>query len=312
MRHAEQELIALPDDAEEDEKREYETACHAIVREANRLWAPSPGSTPIFTPDGGHDKYWARTGYPLADYQKTYDRLDKMPPNPYLDCKDAIAQESLPHESAHSQHHSSNNRTIHASITYLATRYMSSHPGLRSAPSNTALQNDIEMFRIPHHTHDREFLKRLHTQLLYRTWMLARANTYRQYLNLNKIPPIQEWDPLLPTPTPPSPNPATLSPTSNSATSNPPTPTPLTPPTSTALHNLAQKNHSILFQSQLFTRLPPPLQPLPTRSAILGPTLPKAGAVFIVRFRGIGLRSSGGEGVDKDGEGGGKGEGGGG
>ncbi|KAL9585354.1 MAG: hypothetical protein Q9212_001585, partial [Teloschistes hypoglaucus] len=54
----EQEHIGLPDDAEEDEKREYDAACQTIIKQGNRLWTPADGgSTPIFSPEGGHDKY---------------------------------------------------------------------------------------------------------------------------------------------------------------------------------------------------------------------------------------------------------------
>ncbi|KAL8662976.1 MAG: hypothetical protein Q9168_008172, partial [Polycauliona sp. 1 TL-2023] len=54
--------------------------------------------------------------------------------------------------------------------------------------------NDIETFRAGEHTNDTDYLTRIHTQLLYRTWMSELANKYKKSLNFHKLPLIEDWN----------------------------------------------------------------------------------------------------------------------
>ncbi|KAL8726814.1 MAG: hypothetical protein Q9181_005917 [Wetmoreana brouardii] len=212
LRELQKEPTELPEDADPREAHEYNQVCQAIIHEANRLWVQIGGSTPMFTPDGGHDKFWRRTGFSLADYKKNYDRLERIlasDPNPYKDKKRHVGDISdteyrawqLRHPEDADENFSSRTgsygrtrRGMIASVTYLAERYMASHPGPRNAPSNTALQADIELFRAGGFAKDYDAIERLRSQLLYRTWMMRQANSYREWMNLNKIPAIEAWD----------------------------------------------------------------------------------------------------------------------
>ena len=212
LKELHKEPIDLPEDAAADDARSYEEVCRAITSEANRLWVQLGGSTPMFTLEGGHDKFWQRTGFSLADYKKNYDRLKKVPasdPNPYTDRKRKVEDISdeefkawqLRHPEDADQDFGSRTggygktrRGLEASLTYLANRYMASRPGPRNAPSNTALQDDIEMFRAGRFAGDLDAIERIRSQVLYRTWMMRKANDYRKWMNLNKVPVIEEWD----------------------------------------------------------------------------------------------------------------------
>ena len=79
LKELQKEPIDLPEDVGADDALSYEQACKDITNEANRLWVQLGGSTPMFTPEGGHDKFWQRTGFSLADYKRNYDRLEKVP-----------------------------------------------------------------------------------------------------------------------------------------------------------------------------------------------------------------------------------------
>lgn len=212
LRELQKEPIELPEDASADEARTYQQVCQAVINEAHRLWVQLGGSTPMFTQDGGHDKFWKRTGFSLADYKRNFDRLDKVPASdakPLLDRKRHVAdvseEERLAWEARHPEAadlefgsrtggYGGSRRGISGSLIYLARRYASSHPGPRNSPSNTSLHNDIELFFSGAFDEDLEYIEEIRSQVLYRTWAMRSANNYREWLNLNKVPVIQEWD----------------------------------------------------------------------------------------------------------------------
>ncbi|KAL8803012.1 MAG: hypothetical protein Q9182_003438 [Xanthomendoza sp. 2 TL-2023] len=212
LKELQQEPHELPDDADEDESRTYGQVCQAVTAEASRLWVQCGGSTPMFTKDDGHDKFWKRTGFSLADYQRNYDRLERVPasdPNPYRDSKRRVSEVSQSEYEAWKARHPEDadeeystrtggygktRRGLGTSLTYLASRYMASLPGPRNAPSNTALQSDIELFRAGYHNNDLDTIERIRSQILYRIWMMQLANKIRAYLNLNKVPVIEKWN----------------------------------------------------------------------------------------------------------------------
>ncbi|KAL8833325.1 MAG: hypothetical protein Q9176_008031 [Flavoplaca citrina] len=218
LKELQQEPNDLPEDADADESRTYQQVCQAVVAEASRLWVQMGGSTPMFTPEGGHDKFWRRTGFTLADYKRNYDRLQKFPasdPNPIRDKKRDInsvsAAEIAAWEARHPEEadetyssrtggYGRTRRGMKTSLTYLASRYMSSYPGPRNAPSNTGLQYHIELFKAGQIDNDINLIEQTRSQVLYRTWMMQLANRYRRILNLNKIPIIQAWNQEQPTP----------------------------------------------------------------------------------------------------------------
>ena len=206
----------LPEDATADEAREYHELCQDIIGEASRLCPRVTGSTPMFTPEGGHDKFWKRTGIPLADYKRNYDRLKRVPAsdaNPIKDTKRPLDEITTEEISAWEARHPENaklkfgsrtgsygrtTRGMQSSLEYLAYQYLRSHPGPRNMPANTALHNDLELFVRRPWTYSYEDIERIRSQVLYRTWAMRSANSYRELLNLNKIPPIEEWDPANP------------------------------------------------------------------------------------------------------------------
>ncbi|KAL8997173.1 MAG: hypothetical protein Q9169_003500 [Polycauliona sp. 2 TL-2023] len=212
LRELQHEPHELPDDADADESRTYTQVCRAVIAEASRLWVRVGGSVPMFTSNGGHDKFWKRTGFPLAAYKRNYDRLERVPasdPNPYRDSKrdpnnvpdsEYYAWLARHPEDAEEEYGSRSGgygktrRGLGSSLAYLAGRYMASHPGPRNAPSNTAMHNDIEMFQAGNYDNDINTIERVRSQVLYRIWMSELANKFRTHLNLNKIPIIENWD----------------------------------------------------------------------------------------------------------------------
>ncbi|KAL8811853.1 MAG: hypothetical protein Q9223_001392 [Gallowayella weberi] len=185
LRELQQEPRELPDDADEDESRTYAQVCQAVTAEASRLWIQIGGSTPMFTKDDGHDKFWRRTGFSLADYQRNYDRLERVPasdPNPFRDTKRRLSEVSQSEYEAWQGRHPEN----------ADEEYGTRNGG--NAPSNTALHSDVELFRAGYHDNDLDTIERIRSQILYRTWKMQLANKIRAYLNLNKVPVIEKWN----------------------------------------------------------------------------------------------------------------------
>ena len=85
-------------------------------------------------------------------------------------------------------------RGMQSSLEYLANQYLKSMPGPRNMPANTALHNDIELFLRRPWTYEYDHIEMIRSQILYRTWAMRSANSYREWLNLNKVPAIEKWD----------------------------------------------------------------------------------------------------------------------
>lgn len=207
----------LPEDADADEARTYDEVCKAIVVEANRLCVQgstsfgSIGSTPMFTPEGGHDKFRRRTGYALANYKENFDRLVRVPASdtdpvrdnkrlvdeiPDVEIKDWQARhpEGSPGFQDRTGGYGETRRGMKSSLTYLAAKYMRSKPGPREEPANTSLHSQIELFFSGTFDTDDGKIEEIRSMVLYRTWMMRSANSYREWLNLNKVPVIEAWD----------------------------------------------------------------------------------------------------------------------
>ena len=212
LKELKDEATELPEDATTDEARSYRELCQDIIDEASRLCLRVTGSRPMFTPEGGHDKFWKRTGIPLADYKRNYDRLERVPAsdaNPIKDTKRPLDEITMEEISAWEARHPEEarlefgsrtggygrtTRGMQSSLEYVANQYLRSHPGPRNMPANTALHNDVELFLQRPWTHSYEVIERIRSQVLYRTWAMRSANSYRECLNLNKVPAIEEWD----------------------------------------------------------------------------------------------------------------------
>ena len=212
LKELQDEPTKLPDDATTHEARSYQELCQDIISEASRLCLRVTGSKPMFTPEGGHDKFWKRTGIPLADYKKNYDRLEKVPAsdaNPIKDTKRPLDEISMKEIAAWEARHPEEaklefgsrtggygrtTRGMQSSLEYLANQYLRSKPGARNMPANTALHNDIELFLRRPWAYDYEHIEMIRSQILYRTWAMRSANSYREWLNLNKVTTIEKWD----------------------------------------------------------------------------------------------------------------------
>ncbi|KAI9928591.1 hypothetical protein MW887_001805 [Aspergillus wentii] len=78
------EPATLPPDTDADTSREYREVTTALVAEMHRLCPPINitsgwGSSPVFTDNESHAKFWKRPGYSLDVYKRNYDRLRTIP-----------------------------------------------------------------------------------------------------------------------------------------------------------------------------------------------------------------------------------------
>ncbi|KAI4215227.1 MAG: hypothetical protein LQ351_002123 [Letrouitia transgressa] len=206
-------LSDLLEKATLEEARTYNQHREDVLREANRLCIPDKiymGSLPLFTTEGDDDKAFRRTGIALHYYQANFDRLKRVPASdkhPFVDKKRDVQPgdpEVKAWEVRHPQgdhtlagrtgYYGSTRRGMRSSVIYLARIYTRSLPGAREQPSNTHLHKEIDRFYGGLLAGDTERIERLRSQLLYRIWMLRRANNYARWLNLNKVPRIEELD----------------------------------------------------------------------------------------------------------------------
>ena len=206
LKELQDEPTKLPDDVTPHEARSYQDLCQDIIGEASRLCLRVTGSKPMFTPEGDHDRFWKRTGLPLANYKKNYDRLERVPAsgaNPIKDTKRPLDEITMKEVAAWEARHPEvsklevgsrtggygrTTRGMQSSLEYLANQYLKSMPGPRNMPANTALHNDIELFLRRPWTYEYDHIEMIRSQILYRTWAMRSANSYREWLNLNKVP----------------------------------------------------------------------------------------------------------------------------
>ncbi|KAL8710684.1 MAG: hypothetical protein Q9220_004702 [cf. Caloplaca sp. 1 TL-2023] len=216
LKEAEEEpLSEVLAEAQPQEIRVYEQYRRDVVSEANRLCTPAKfelgmGSLPLFTTEGDGEKAYHRTGFALHNYKANFDRLKRVPPSdahPYRDFKrDAQPgdQDVLDWENRHPEvtdmtfpertgWYGSTRRGMASSTIYFAKKYTSSFPGLKEQPSNTTLHSNI-MLLFAGGVTDPDHLERIRSQIMYRNWMMDRANKYAKWLNLNKVPRIQNFD----------------------------------------------------------------------------------------------------------------------
>ncbi|KAL8981289.1 MAG: hypothetical protein Q9177_005621 [Variospora cf. flavescens] len=213
----------LPQGTDPAKVRTYEDMSRDIFAEANRLCIPPRrlnmglvfGSLPLFTTDGKDDWFYQRSNLRLHPYKLNFDRLPTLPasdPHPYFDKKHdyqpndpVVKQWEARHPAAVDPTHSdrtagygTTQRGIRSSTRMLAARYMSSFPGDDSQAKNIHLHNKIRDFFAGFLDRNVREIENLRSQLLYRLWMMAKANEYATGLNLNKLPPIHQWDGTVP------------------------------------------------------------------------------------------------------------------
>ncbi|KAL8941114.1 MAG: hypothetical protein Q9216_002446 [Gyalolechia sp. 2 TL-2023] len=215
-----QEPSEIPGTTEPDIARTYADLTRDILAEANRLCIPSKfqfagGSLPLFTPQGGSDRFYERTHLQLHTYRKNYEQLPRIPasdPHPFMDKKrdvqpndpEVIAWDSRHPEASVPEHgnrtggYGTTRRGIRQSTYFLARRYMSSFPGDDSQSKNIHLHSMIRQLNSGVLDNDITAIEELRRQLLYRQWMTQLANQYATALNLNKLPPIERWDGRIP------------------------------------------------------------------------------------------------------------------
>ncbi|KAI4182248.1 MAG: hypothetical protein L6R41_006093 [Letrouitia leprolyta] len=215
-----QEPIMIPATADAHSVRKYADLTRDIVAEANRLCIPARmetagGSLPIFTTEGGSDRFYERTHLQLYKYRENFEQLPRIPasdPHPYSDKKRDLQpndpeveawnkrhpEVSLPEYSDRTGSYGTTRRGIRRSTHFLAHRYMSSLPGDDSSSKNIHLHKMIRQFKAGMLNHNMAAIEDLRRQLLYRLWMTQRANQYAQTLNLNKLPSIERWDGRIP------------------------------------------------------------------------------------------------------------------
>ncbi|KAL8723310.1 MAG: hypothetical protein Q9225_000362 [Loekoesia sp. 1 TL-2023] len=209
----------FPEDSDPAKVRAYGNLSRDILAEANRLCIPARreqlgtlfGSLPLFTTEGEDDWFYQRSSMQLHPYKENFDRLPTIPapdPSPYRDKKYDYGPDHpvvKAWESRHSEAadpsfsdrtggYGTTRRGIKSSTRILAQRYMSSFHGDDSSSNNIHLYNKIRQFFGGFIDHDIREIENLRSQLLYRIWMMQRANHYAQALNLNKLPPMHEWD----------------------------------------------------------------------------------------------------------------------
>ncbi|KAL8635524.1 MAG: hypothetical protein Q9226_009348, partial [Calogaya cf. arnoldii] len=159
-----------------------------------------------------HDPAFKRTGFGLHNYRQNFDKLRRVPPsdtNPYRDLKQDV-QPTDPRVIEWNKRHpegdteysdrtggyGQTSRGIRSSVGYMVHIYLSSHPGPRTAPSNTRLYSMIDHFRSGglDGIENISQLEHLRSQLHYRLWTMQVANQFARWLNLNKVPRIQDFD----------------------------------------------------------------------------------------------------------------------
>ncbi|KAL9024033.1 MAG: hypothetical protein Q9196_006811 [Gyalolechia fulgens] len=211
-----QEPSGLPVGADTNSTRTYVDLTRDIVAEANRLCIPTRfvtagGSLPLFTPQGSSDRFYERTHLQLHTYRRNYEQLPRIAasdPHPCMDKKRDLQSSdpeveawdkrhpevSLPEYSDQTGGYGTTRRGVRQSTYFLAHRYMSSLPGDNSMAKNIQLHNMIRRFNAGMFDHDVTAIEELRRHLLYRLWMIQRANQYAEALNLRKLPPVEKWD----------------------------------------------------------------------------------------------------------------------
>ncbi|KAI4170253.1 MAG: hypothetical protein LQ343_005136 [Gyalolechia ehrenbergii] len=211
-----QEPSGIPAGADANVIRSFADLTRDIMAEANRLCIPARletagGSLPLFTSEGGSDRFYERTHLQLHTYRHNYEQLPRIAasdPHPFMDKKRDVQpndqevkawekrhpEVSLPEYSDRTGGYGTTRRGIRRSTYFLAHRYMSSLPGDNSMAKNIQLHNMIRRFNAGILDNDMTAIEELRRHLLYRLWMLQRANQYAEALNLNKLPPIEQWD----------------------------------------------------------------------------------------------------------------------
>ncbi|KAL8769059.1 MAG: hypothetical protein Q9209_004845 [Squamulea sp. 1 TL-2023] len=219
------ELLKEPPESVEDlekagepnEVRLYQQFRMDILGEANRLCIGSKigmelGSLPMFTTEGDQDPAFRRTGFALHRYKDNFDKLRRVPAsdtNPYRDLKQDVQPNDprvIDWEKRHPEGdtdysdrtggYGQTSRGIRSSVRYMIQIYCNSHPGPKTLPSNTSLHSTISHF-LSGGLDGAENLRQvlwLRSQLLYRLWAMQEANQLTRWLNLNKVPRIQDFD----------------------------------------------------------------------------------------------------------------------
>ncbi|KAI4145497.1 MAG: hypothetical protein L6R39_003789 [Caloplaca ligustica] len=205
--------------------RTYEDMSRDVVAEANRLCIPARreksgtlyGSLPIFTTEGNDDWFYQRSNMQLHPYKLNFNQLRTIPasdPSPYMDKKhDYMPNDPIvkawderhpaaadPQFSDRTGGYGTTRRGLKSSTRMLAVRYMSSHPGDDNMAKNIHLHKMVRLFLGGAFDRNYKEIERLRGQLLYRMWMMEKANEYTRGLNLNKLPPIHEWNGAIPDP----------------------------------------------------------------------------------------------------------------
>ncbi len=212
------EAAELPEDTNAEQVRLYRDLQRGIIAEYERLCIPSRseigGSTPKYTQEAVSEQFWRRTGYELTHYKRNYDALQKVAasdPNPYLDKKrdmDTVPAEEVaawqarhpegcdPEESERTAGYGTTHRGLTtSSLLYIANYYWKSFPGSFEVPSNTTLHSVVELYLAGATMEDEEQLQSLRRTLVYRVWMMGRANEYVKWLGLQNVPRIEDWNP---------------------------------------------------------------------------------------------------------------------
>ncbi|KAK2741081.1 hypothetical protein FQN55_008485 [Onygenales sp. PD_40] len=216
--------LGLPADAPPKVAHSYESTTRAVLADAHRVCIsdnmPSYGSTPLFAADRGHEKFWRRTGYSLHNYQANYDQLMKIPPSdPHpkygwrtsidgeIDDTDRRVDEwekrnpdlmrlfRNPDDFADATGgYGTTMRGLDSRLNmwFLIRQYTSSKPGSSSSSWGIYIKNMIFHFKTGSCSKEQtEALRRL---LIFRLQMNQVADMLVTKLNINKLPPIREWD----------------------------------------------------------------------------------------------------------------------
>lgn len=214
----------LPEDVPPKTARTYESMTHAVLAEAHRLCLPENipgfGSTPVFTTEGAHDKFWKRTEYSLHDYKKNYDKLPKIPcsdPHPKYDRKtivDGMIDDDDPRVVEWEKRnpnwmamfhnadefadatggYGSTMRGLHSSVNmrYLIRQYMLSKPGSDTSSWGIYVKGKILQFHMGKLTPTNT--AKLRRLLMFRLQMNDLADQFVRILNIDTFPPISQWE----------------------------------------------------------------------------------------------------------------------
>ncbi|KAK2808266.1 hypothetical protein FQN50_004821 [Emmonsiellopsis sp. PD_5] len=217
--------LGLPDDAPPKVARSYESMTRAVLADAHRVCIPdnmpSYGSTPLFTADGGHEKFWRRSRYSLHNYKANYDQLMKIPPSdphPKYGRRTAVDDGEIDDSDPRVVEWEKRNpdwmrlfrnpadfadatggygttmRGLDSRLNmwFLIRQYTSSKPGSSSSGWGIYIKNQIFQFKTGSSSKEQtEALRRL---LIFRLQMNQVADMLVTKLNINKLPPIREWD----------------------------------------------------------------------------------------------------------------------